>query len=60
MKGAPPGMPVGGTAGMHLNGESIVHLNLTPGEYALYCFVDDAKDGKMHVEHGMVSQFTVQ
>ena len=37
------------------NGENIIHVTLTPGEYGLYCFVDDAKDGKMHVEHGMVS-----
>ena len=60
MKGPPPGTPVGGTAGMNPNGESIIHLNLTPGEYGMYCFVEDAKDGKMHVEHGMVSQFSVQ
>lgn len=60
MKGPPPGAPVGGTTGIAPNAENIVHLTLTPGEYGLYCFVDDEKDGKMHFEHGMVSQFTVQ
>jgi hypothetical protein len=60
MKGPPPGQAVGGAAGISPNGENIIHVNLTPGDYGLYCFVPDAKDGKMHIEHGMVSQFTVE
>jgi hypothetical protein len=35
-------------------------VDLTPGNYALLCFLPDAKDGKMHLEHGMVQQFTIQ
>ena len=60
MKGPPPGQAVGGAAGIKPDGENVIHVNLTPGEYGLYCFVPDVKDGKMHIEHGMVSQFTVQ
>jgi hypothetical protein len=60
MKGPPPGEPIGGTTGIAPNGENIIKVNLTPGEYALYCFLDDVTDHKMHFEHGMVSQFTVQ
>ena len=33
--------------------------DLTPGNYALLCFVPDAKDGKPHLEHGMVKQFKI-
>ena len=37
-----------------------VVVDLTPGEYALLCFVPDAGDGKPHVAHGMVRQVTVR
>lgn len=60
MMGPPPGEALGGTTAIAPNGENVVKLNLTPGEYGLYCFVEDAKDSKMHIEHGMVSQVTVQ
>ena len=56
----PPGEPIGGTSAISPNGVNIIHANFTPGEYALYCFVEDIKDHKMHIEHGMVHQFTVQ
>ena len=59
-KEPPPADPVGGTAGLSVNKEAVISVNLTPGEYALYCFVEDAKDKKMHIEHGMMKQFTVQ
>lgn len=35
-------------------------VDLTPGDYAFLCFVPDAKDGKMHLDHGMVQMFTIQ
>ena len=57
--GPPPGMPFGGTTGIATGGENIVSVDLAPGEYALLCFVPDAKDGKMHVLHGMMKQVTV-
>ena len=59
MDGPPPGMPFGGTTGIATGGENIVSVDLAPGEYALLCFIPDAKDGKMHVEHGMMKQVTV-
>lgn len=58
-KGPPPGMPFGGTTGIASGGENIVSVDLAPGEYALLCFVPDAKDGRMHVMHGMMKQVTV-
>ena len=59
MDGPPPGMPFGGTTGIAPGGENIVSVDLAPGEYALLCFVPDAKDGRMHVAHGMMKQVTV-
>ena len=57
--GPPPGEPLGGTTGIATGGENQIELDLTPGEYALYCFVPDAKDGKPHIAHGMMKQITV-
>jgi len=57
--GPPPGVPFGGTTGIATGGENIVSVDLAPGEYALLCFIPDAKDGKMHVLHGMMKQITV-
>ena len=59
MEGPPPGAPVGGTTPMGQGEENLITLNFTPGEYALMCFVSDAKDGKPHFVHGMVQQITV-
>ena len=44
----PPGMPVQFAA------------DITPGDYAFVCFIPDVKDGKPHIEHGMVTPFTVK
>lgn len=57
--GPPPGAPVGGTTPMAQGEENIVPLDVAPGDYALLCFVPDAKDRKEHIAHGMVKQFTV-
>ena len=57
--GPPPGMPVGGVTGLAKGEWNDITLNLAPGEYALICFLPDAGDGKAHVAHGMVKQFTV-
>lgn len=59
MEGPPPGAPIGGTTPMARGEENIITVDLTPGEYGLICFVSDAKDGKPHVAHGMMSQFTI-
>ncbi len=34
-------------------------VDLQPGEYALVCFLEDAKDGKPHFVHGMIQQIKV-
>lgn len=59
MKGPPPAMPMGGVGTLDQNGSATFTAELSPGEYAFMCFLPDAKDGKMHVEHGMVTQFKV-
>jgi uncharacterized cupredoxin-like copper-binding protein len=59
MKGPPPAMPIGGVGTLDQNGSATFTADLTPGEYAFMCFIPDAKDGKMHVQHGMVTQFKV-
>ena len=60
MKGAPPAIPLGGAGLMEPGTSSVFTADLTPGNYGYICFVPDAKDGKEHLMHGMVSQFTVQ
>ena len=59
MEGPPPGAPIGGTTPMARGEENLITLNFTPGDYALLCFVADAKDGKPHFVHGMVQQITI-
>jgi len=59
MEGPPPGAPVGGTTPMARGEENIITVDLAPGEYGLVCFVPDAKDGKPHSMHGMITQFTI-
>jgi hypothetical protein len=59
-EGPPPGAPMGGTTGMAANAWNDVALTLEPGEYALLCFVPDAKDGKPHIAHGMMTQLSVK
>jgi hypothetical protein len=59
MHGRPPARPLGGISGMAVGRSVYIRLDLTPGDYALYCFFPDIKDGKEHVEHGMMKQFHV-
>ncbi|NOT10175.1 MAG: hypothetical protein HOP28_18430 [Gemmatimonadales bacterium] len=59
MQGPPPGVPFGGITPISTGINNIVTVELAPGEYGLLCFVTDAKDGKLHILHGMVKQFTV-
>jgi uncharacterized cupredoxin-like copper-binding protein len=60
MQGPPPLQPLGGVVGLDTGAANDIPLDLAPGEYALFCFVPDAKDGKSHTAHGMVRQFTVR
>lgn len=59
-EGPPPGRPIGGISGIDKGVENTIEVDLQPGEYGLICFVPDAKDGKPHIAHGMVTQFTVR
>ena len=58
--GPPPGKPIGGITGMAKGGVVYLPVDLVPGEYGLFCFLPDAKDGKLHIEHGMITQFAVK
>jgi hypothetical protein len=59
MEGPPPATLVGGITGIDKGQVNLITVDLTAGEYALLCFLPDAKDGKPHVAHGMVRDFTV-
>ena len=58
-QGPPPATPMGGISAMPKGAVGYVSVNLPPGEYALMCFLPDAKDGKPHLAHGMVKPFTI-
>lgn len=58
-QGPPPGAPVGGTTGMAKDGWNDITVDLEAGNYALICFIPDAKDGKPHLVHGMIKEITV-
>ncbi len=59
MKGRPPALPLGGASGMMPGDHVFFTMHFTPGDYALICFLPDAKDGKEHATHGMVKQIHV-
>jgi hypothetical protein len=59
-KGPPPARPLGGISGMEADGEAYFPVDLAPGNYVLLCFLPDAKDGKQHLEHGMIRPITVK
>jgi hypothetical protein len=59
MKGPPPAMPLGGVAGVASGHPSFFDVDLKPGNYALICFLEDAKDGKPHYMHGMTQEITI-
>ena len=56
----PPERSLGGITGIAKGRTVDIPTSFTPGDYALLCFVPDAKDGKPHLAHGMVKQFTVK
>lgn len=59
MQGPPPAEGVGGIAILDNDLHSQFSVNLEPGEYGLFCFVPDMKDGKPHLMHGMAKQIKV-
>jgi uncharacterized cupredoxin-like copper-binding protein len=60
MKGPPPAMPMGGVAVIEHGESGTFTADLGPGSYGLICFVPDAKDGKLHLQHGMMKDFKVE
>ena len=57
--GPPPVDALGGVAGEVPGMSQYFTADLTAGNYVLICFVPDGKDGKPHVEHGMIKEFKV-
>jgi hypothetical protein len=58
--GPPPAEPMGGLSMLPPGGHAYIPVDLTPGQYGIFCFEPDAKDGKPHVAHGMMEQITVK
>jgi len=59
-QGPPPGALIGGITGIAKGRTVDIPTSFTAGDYALICFVPDAKDGKPHLAHGMVKPFSVK
>jgi len=59
MQGPPPAAPVAGISPEAPGRDNTLLLDLSPGNYALLCFMPDAKDGKLHAAHGMIYDFKV-
>jgi hypothetical protein len=60
MRGMPPAKPIGGATALAAGEHQTLVLDLAAGDYGLYCFVGDAKDGKEHVRHGMIKDVRVR
>jgi len=58
--GPPPFDAIGGIAAEPKGAGEYFTADITPGNYLLICFVSDAKDGKPHVEHGMIKEISVK
>jgi hypothetical protein len=58
-KGPIPAKFLGGISPMDKGASGDFTLTLDPGDYALLCFVPDAKDGKPHLMHGMTKSVKV-
>lgn len=60
MDGPPPAHFIGGVSPIAPGKRNEIELDLKPGHYVMLCFFPDAKDGKPHLEHGMVHDFVVR
>jgi hypothetical protein len=59
-EGPPPADAIGGVTAIAKGGGGTFTVDLTPGSYAMLCFIPDAKDRKPHLEHGMVKEFAIK
>jgi hypothetical protein len=57
--GPPPGNAVGGVVAIVPGTTNYFNADTPAGNYALFCFIPDMKDGKAHVEHGMVKEIKI-
>ena len=60
MDSPPPAEFLGGVSPIAPGGVNSLELSLPPGQYAMLCFLPDAKDHAPHIAHGMVKEFTVR
>ena len=60
MDGPPPMQPIGGVTSLSKGAHNVWTVSLTPGDYALYCFTPDGRDGQPHFTHGMLKKITVK
>jgi len=51
---------VGGISGVGPGRRAWTRVTLTPGRYAMLCFVPDERDGTLHFRHGMLREFEVR
>ncbi|MFI5310368.1 MAG: hypothetical protein ACHQQ3_03980 [Gemmatimonadales bacterium] len=58
-EGPPPAHGVGGVSATLPGVTAYFTVDLPPGDYVLVCFLPDGKDGKMHMEHGMLQPFKI-
>jgi hypothetical protein len=58
--GPSPTEPFGGIGLLPPGGHVAQSADFDAGTYVLTCWIDDAKDGKSHREHGMVKAITVE
>ena len=59
-EGPGPADAIGGIIGVAKGSTGYFNVELSAGNYVMICFAPDAKDGKPHLEHGMIKEFTVQ
>lgn len=58
-RGAAPAQYLGGIAPLGPGEHAQFSITLHRGDYALLCFIPDAKDGKPHTAHGMAKRFRI-
>lgn len=58
-KGPIPAKFLGGVSPMDKGETGDFTVTLEPGDYSLLCFIPDAKDGKLHLMHGMAKSLKV-
>lgn len=59
-EGPPPGTPVGGLTPISPGQVAYFETDLTPGNYAVLCFLEDPASHKVHAELGMIEEFTIE